>query len=358
MNSEFNRILLIHFRPIGDVLLSTPLISLLRKRFAGAHIAFMVEPLPGQVLENNPDLDEIIYYRHKKDDIVGSYRFFRAVGKRGWDLVIDLYGTPGAAWATLFTRAKVRVGYTFRVRKYAYTHRVNHLLPERYSALKKLALIKAVGINEESAELTLHLVESEREFAARYFQQNKIDRDRLTVCLAPGAKRRIRAWRTVEWARLGDMLRENFHANVVIVWGPGEEETVKQVADAMNCDPFIIPLTNLKEMAAIIERSHLFISNDSGPKHIATAVGVPTITVYGPTSPSAWTYPDRQRHRFVRGDVPCIGCNRRVCMFAQDSPEHMCCMEAVSAEDVVNEMRKIPELHKVLTGEFMHEKGS
>jgi len=349
MTGTFKKILLIQFRPIGDVLLSTPLVTVLRRRFPGAHIAFMVEPLPGQVLENNPDLDEILYYRRKKNDIAGSLRFFRSVGKRQWDLTVDIFGTPGTAWAAFFSRAAVRVGYSLRLRKYAYTHTVSHHQPDRYSALKKFSLLKAVGIEEECADLTLRLREREYRYADSFFRDNNIDTRNLTVCFAPGAKRQAKGWRHAGWSRLGGMLQEMYDANIVIVWGPGEDEAAAKIAEAMAHKPYIIPSTTLREMAAIIARSHLFISNCSGPKHIATAVGTPTITIYGPTSPATWTHPDATRHRFVRGNVPCIGCDLTEC-------QHQSCMHAVSAEDVAGETRRIPELNELLKGKTVLSK--
>ena len=139
--SDVSRILIIQFRPIGDVLLSTPLIKLLRDAYPKAHIAFLVERIPGQILENNKHLDELIYYEHDKSDIKGSLSFFRSLKKWNFDLVIDLVGTPGTAWATFFSGAKYKVGYTVRIRKYAYNIRVSNIVEERYSALKKLVLL-------------------------------------------------------------------------------------------------------------------------------------------------------------------------------------------------------------------------
>ena len=347
MYEYYKNILIIQFRPVGDVLLCTPLISILRKCYPEAHIAFMVEPLAGQILENNPHLNEIIYYRHKKDDIFGSMRFFRETGKRKWDLVIDTFGTPGTAWATFFSKASVKVGYDVRIRKYAYTHTVSTDQPERYSALKKLALLKAIGIQEELYELTLRLKESERTFGDTYFHKSGFSNTTLTVCFAPASKRETRAWRRDGWVELGDILMERFGANIVLVWGPGEEGVVKYVAENMKRKPFTIPLTNLREMAAIIEKSDLMITNSSGPGHIAAAVGVPTITVHGPTTPVTWTYPDDRRHKYVQGDVSCIECNRSVCLYPLGADEHMQCMEAVLPEHIVERMKEIADIRKL-----------
>ncbi|MFC1561630.1 glycosyltransferase family 9 protein [candidate division KSB1 bacterium] len=343
MDADIKRILLIQFRPVGDVLLCTPLITILRRRFPQAHIAFMVEPLPGQMLEHNPGLDEILYYRHRKDDIMGSFRFFREAGKQKWDLTIDMFGTPGTAWATLFSRAKIKIGYSLRGRKYAYNYRVNNAIEERYSALKKLALLKVIGIEEETHRLTLNLTDEERDFAAAFFRDNNIGEDGFTVCFAPGAKRQAKGWIAERWAQLGDLLDEKFNAQVILLWGPGEAGVVSDIVEGMTAEPYVIPGTTLREMAAIIERAKLCVSNCSGTKHIATAVGIPTITVYGPTSPVTWTYPDPERHRFVRSSVSCIECNVKYC-------SHRSCMYEVYAEDIVREMHEIPEVRILLNG--------
>ncbi len=353
MLKDVKKILIIQFRPIGDVLLCTPMISLLRKHYLQAHIAFMVEPLAGQILENNPNLDEIIYYRYKKDDILGYLKFFRETGKNNWDLVIDAFGTPGTAWATLFSKAPVKVGYDVRIRKYAYTHRVSTQQPERYSALKKLALLKAIGIDDEIQELTLCLHEAELAYADEYFNSEQIDTSRLTVCCAPASKRESRAWLPNRWAELGDLLMEICEANIILLWGPGEEQLMQVIAESMIAKPYIIPKTNLREMSAIIEKSHCVVSNSSGPGHIAAAVGIPTVTIHGPTTPVTWTYPDPKSHRYVQGDVPCIECNHSECIFLKNDPKFMQCMEIVSATDVADQMKSIPVLNSFFPAEIV-----
>ena len=353
MLNDIKKILIIQFRPIGDVLLCTPMISLLRKHYLQAHIAFMVEPLAGQILENNPDLDEIIYYRHKKNDIPGSLRFFRETGRKKWDLVIDAFGTPGTAWATLFSKASIKVGYDVRVRKYAYTHRVSTQQPERYSALKKLALLKEIGIDDETHELTLCLSEAELEYADEYFKSEQIDTSRLTVCLAPASKRESRAWLPKRWIEFGNLLMEICKANIILLWGPGEDQLKQIIAESMINKPYIIPKTNLREMAAIINKSHCVVSNSSGPGHMAVAVGIPTVIIHGPTTPVTWTYPDSKSHRFVQGDVPCIECNHSECIFPQNDPKFMQCMETVNATDVVNQMKSIPVLNSYFPAELV-----
>jgi len=340
--TDVNRILVIQFRPIGDVLLSTPLIKLLRDAYPEAHIAFLVERIPGQVLEDNPHLDEIIYYEHKKSDIIGSYKFFRSLKKQHFDLVIDLLGTPGTAWATFFSRAKYRVGYTVRIRKYVYNIRVSNIVEERYSALKKLVLLKSIGINAEESTLYFPLRNEHYEFAEKFFSEHGIPEKNFTVCLSPTSGRQAVRWRKEGYAALNDLLVEKYRAKIIMLWGgDGEKEYVQEILNLTAFPPVLIPNTSVNQMAAVIKRCSLFIGNDSGVRHVAVAMGVPTIGIFGPTNDITWTPPDRTRNIVVKGKISCLACDLTEC-------DHHSCMKSVEPKDIEQAMFQIEEINRFL----------
>lgn len=342
MKPEFKRILVIMFRAVGDVLLCTPFVSVLRRQYPDAHIAFMAEPLPAQVIENNPDIDEIIYYRKKKNDALGSLKFFRETGKKGWDLTIDVLGTPGAAWATFFSGANVKVGYTVRIRNIAYNIKVDNRVPPRYTALKRFDLLKAIGIEEETPDPILKLYDSEFQTADAFIESAGIDTGKFTICCAPGSKRQARAWRNDGWAELCDRLISEYSANIILLWGPGEEPVIEEITGLMKTEPYVIPKTSIREMAAIMSRTHLCLSNCSGPLHLGVSVGLPTVAFYGATNPKDWTYPDPDRHRIVIPEgLECLECNLKVC-------DHKSCMHQTGPDDFIREIGKIPELNRFL----------
>ncbi len=335
--NEIKKILVIQFRFIGDLLMSTPLIKILRDSFPESHIAFLVEPGPGEVFEDNPHLDEVIYYYKKKNDIIGSYKYFRSLKKKKFDLVIDLVGTTGTAWATYFSKAKYRVGYTVRIRKYAYNIRTGDDSVERYSALKKLVLLKKIGINKEEHKLHLVLNEGHRRFAADFLELNNIDNNKFKVFFAPNSRVHTKRWTREGFAALGDMLTEKYEAQIFMQWGnPDELEYTKGIIRLMKHKPVLMPKVMLKEMAAVIEKCDLMVTCDFGPKHIGTAIGIPIITIFGSTKDIVWNPPERDKFSVVKSNVQCINCGL-------DNCEHMSCMKNVKVEDIEIAMLKLIE---------------
>jgi len=334
---QIKRILIIQFRYIGDIILSTPLIKILRESFPQSHIAFLVEPLPGELLEDNPNIDEIIYFEKRKDDIIGSYKFFRSLKNKKFDLVIDLVGTPGTAWATFFSKAKYKVGYNVRIRKYAYNLVTSDDTVERYSALKKLVLLKKIGIYKEEHKLFLKINENHRKFAEDFFNINNINDDKLKMFFAPNSKIPTKRWTKERFAELGDLLNEKYQAHIIMLWGnPEELKYTREIAELMNYKPVLMPKVMLKEMAAVIEKCDLMVACDSGPKHIGTAMEIPTVTIFGSSMDILWNPPGNDKFVVVKGNVPCIGCGLNKC-------DHMSCMDNIKVKDIENAMMKLKQ---------------
>ncbi len=332
---KIKKILIIQFRFIGDLVMSTPLIKILRDEFPDSHIAFLVERGPGEVFEDNPHLDEVIYYDKKKDDVLGSYRFFRTLKEKKFDLAIDLVGTNGTAAAAYLSKAPYRVGYNVRIRKYAYNIRTDDDSVERYSALKKLILLKKIGIYKEEHKLYLSLNDKHRKFAEDFFTVNNINKTGLKVFFAPNSRVKTRRWTQEGFAELGDLLAGKYSASVIFQWGnPEELQYTKEIIGMMKTKPVLMPLGRLKEMAAVIEKCDLMVTCDFGPKHIGTAIGIPTITIFGSTKDIVWNPPERDKFIVVKSDIHCINCGKDEC-------DHITCMKKVTAEDIEEAMLKL-----------------
>ena len=140
------KFLLIQLRRIGDVLMTTPSIRLLRESFPEAELTFMTEAPADQVLRNNPFLDEILLYR-KAQTFSESISFFRKIRESQYDCVIDFFGNPRSALMTRFSAAPIRIGFDFRGRSWAYTHPVKNSTEVTYAAEDKATLLTALGIS-------------------------------------------------------------------------------------------------------------------------------------------------------------------------------------------------------------------
>jgi ADP-heptose:LPS heptosyltransferase len=116
------------------------------------------------------------------------------------------------------------------------------------------------------------------------------------------------------FSKLASWLVSNFRAKIILLWGPGERYMAEKVAENAGADVLVSDQTqSLQEAAALMQSCNLFVGNDNGLKHIATAVGTPTFTIYGPSDPASWTYPDPQNHRYIKGFCVCGGRQKRKC---------------------------------------------
>jgi lipopolysaccharide heptosyltransferase II len=333
---SIRRILVIQFRPIGDVLLSTPLVHALRDHWPQAFIAFLTEKIPGEVLRHNPHLDEVIEYR--KESVLKSYRFFTSLRRYKFDLAIDLRCTTGTAGAAYLCGAPYRVGYVVRPpRSYAYNLPTeNNMTEERYTALKKQILIKRCGVQQERSDVVYTVSDEERTFAQAYLSSETdgaFPGNVPLVCLSPTSKRQSRRWRLAGYAELADRLIAEEGAVVVALSGPNETDFLDEMETMMHRGPLLRPRTTVRQATALIEASDILMGNDNGLRHLATAVGTPTVAVFGPGSPTVWSPPDKPQHQVLRGNVACLGCSKTDC-------SHHSCMADVSATEVLEVVRE------------------
>lgn len=328
-------ILLIQLRALGDVILTTPALRVLKKRFPQAAIDFLANPGPAEALEGNPNLTDIIVYPYKANDVLGLIKFCFILYRNKYDIVIDFLGTPATALMAFFSRAPLRVGYNLRYRRAAYTHVEQNYRGNVYNTLTKFSLLKPLGIFEEEIQTEIFIPRQAQDWADRLFKENGWT-DRNVVAAAPFARRPARRWLPERFAQVDQWLQENGHP-VILLWGPGERDYVEAVSRRIDPPAMLSPPTTLMQLAAILKRCRLLICNCGGTKHIAVAVGTPTLTIHGPTNPRVWTPPDDPRHAYVRADLDCLDCGKREC-------EPLECMEVVSADQVIEAVQAMEVL--------------
>ncbi|OGC78399.1 MAG: hypothetical protein A2145_01740 [candidate division Zixibacteria bacterium RBG_16_40_9] len=342
--SEPKRILIIQLRRIGDVLMCTPVIRALRQRYPQCHLAFLTEEESKAVLLTNPNLNEVIVWdKNKYKNWLYVLKKIKEIRGKKFDTVIDLLGTPRTAMACFLSGAEQRIGFAYRFRENFYNIKVTPDKNEKYGACYKLDAVKPLGIESSDCRLELVLNTKVKNFAQEFYKDNQIQETDLKISISATARRRFNFWFLDRYAKLADGLIEKYGAKVILVWGPGEKEIVEKIASLMTFKPVVAWETpSLLELGAILEKCDLHLGNDNGTKHIATAVGVPTVTIYGPHSPVSWTYPDPNWHKFVKKECPCANKERR-----KHSCTKVTCLDLILVEEVQKLLDStIPELPK------------
>jgi len=299
------KLLVIKLRAVGDVILSTAALPNLRAAFPDATIDFLVERNCREVIEGNDSVDNAIVF--SKTGMNGA-RILLDLRRAGYDMVIDLFGNPRSALMTFASRARYRVGYDFRGRSYAYNILVEPRGAEVHNVEFNLDALRRIGVPVTTKSPYFPLAEADREFAI--LEAGKLGlTGRLVIGFNPGANRPTERWPAERFAELGALLAGRRKARICVFWGPGEKPLADAIAGRIGEAAVVAPPTSLKQLGAMFERCSLVVSNDTGPMHIAAALGIPTVGIFGPVNPLLQG-PYGENARYARKEeLSCLGCN-------------------------------------------------
>lgn len=340
------RILVIRHRAAGDLLLTTPALHALRADRPGARIEVLAARGMEELLAGNRDVDRVLSVDRRS---ARSQAFLYArLACGGYDTVVDLVSNPRSAIMTALTRARVRAGYDIPGRAWAYTLRVprepldSSGAPRlRYAPEAALDVVRALGIAEGGPERdALHFRTTDAARAAIGCWLDSVSSERggkpLVACLPTGSWP-AKTWLPERFAEVMDSLAAQ--AMPVWIWGPGERNAVDAVRARMTAPSLLAPPTGWQELGALLERCALLVCNDSGPKHVAVALGTPTVTLFGPTHPKTWHPPRGPHVALEAAGLDCLHCNANECPLPGE--RHLRCMRDVSAARVTAAARAL-----------------
>ena len=345
-DDEFKRILIVRTDRVGDVLLSTPVIKALREEYPVSYIAMMVSPYAKDALEGNPYLDEVIIYDKggKHRGWVRSIKFAQNLKKKRFDLALILHPANRVHLVTFSAGIPRRVGYD---RKFGFllTDRIKHTkhLGEKHELEYNLDLAKYIGIEPPDKNLFMPIKpESEKWVEGLLRKEGINDKDKI-LTLHPAASCPSKIWPTERFAQAADMLIRKYGLRAFIIAGPKDIVIARDMEKKM-LQPVInlAGKTSISQLASLLKKSALFISNDSGPVHIASAVGSPVISIFGRSqnglSPKRWG-PVGARDIFLHKKVGCIECLAHNCV------KEFLCLKAITVDDVVRAAASILQGH-------------
>jgi len=317
---------------VGDVLWTTPFLANLRKAYPAAQISYVVKDFCAPVLYNNPDIDELLIIR--KGPIIEQLSFLKKIGQTGYDLTIDLVGTPRTALQSVISGAKDRIGFNFGYRRFFY----NHLLDARaanqgHEVEFNLSVLEYLEVPISKNELTFNLTYEELEFKKVFYDEMKLKGKRI-IGLIPTGGWACKRWPVENYVTIAKTLEAGGYGQILVFWGTlGERMDAKRISD--QCPSVkLIPKTDLRQMAALLSGCSLIIGNDSGPLHIATAFNIPVISFYGPTVPKSQG-PWGHGHVILQDkELDCLGCNRTDCPIPK-------CMDGIRPDTVIDEAKRI-----------------
>jgi lipopolysaccharide heptosyltransferase I len=326
--TEFREILIIKPSSLGDIIDALPAVGAIRKRFPSALISWLVKSEWAPILTGHPAIDQVIAAPFRWGEI---FHLVRAVRKRPFDLVVDLQGLLRSALLGYATGAPVRIGFAAAREGAPWFYTDSVSVPEGvvHAVDRYRWVAKVLGCDVETIGFDIPSSIETATNIRRFLAEGGLSESAPFALIHPTARWESKKWEPTRFAELADWLVREKKIPVVFVGSKGEKEEVDRIVEKMKQPAFSVAgRTTLPELAELIRQAAFFVCNDSGPMHLAAAVGTPVVALFGPTDPRK-IGPYGAGHTVIRKEVGCLGCSRNRCVRGNE------CMNAISVDEVV-----------------------
>lgn len=357
-------ILVVRLGAMGDIVHVIPAVKNLKMKFPSAHIAWLVEDKHGDLVEGIPEIDEVIVFPRRQCQkllkspqnyirILSLMRLFlKKLRNRKYDIALDFHGNFKSGLLMYLSGARTRIGFSRGYCKefnFLFTNlRITPQQKRMHRIDKYLSLLHGLGIKAYYQRPVFFIPETYRLYINDFLCQNHLNQKSIAI-IHPGTSMfgKYKRWLPENYAHLADALTKEFNCSVVFTWGDLEYDLIEKIISFMRYRATIACKTSLvRQLIALIEHACLFIGGDTGPTHIASCIGIPTIAIFGPKDPVIYAPYDRNA-LVVRKDIPCSPCEKRKC-------DHVTCINVITPEDVLSVIRDIGKFKVEKKFDFLH----
>ncbi len=339
---SYKNILIIKPSSLGDIVHSLPVLKDLRSGFPRANIAWLIKRQYAGILEGNPYLNEIIHWEWNGARwFAGLPGLIKKLKNSHFDLVIDLQGLFRSGLVSFLSGANERLGFknARELSPIFYTKRVSVLRKEIHAVDRYRLITDYLGIKQGPPDFTIAIDEQEKECVERLLFESGVKSEDILVMVNPSGRWQSKKWNPEGFARICDILNTEYSVKTIIIGSQEDIGLACEIKELMKTTPVILAgRTTIKGLVALLSKAYLLVTNDSGPMHIAAALNVPVVAIFGPTDPGR-TGPYGKGHIVVRKEIPCSPCFKRDC-------KNLVCMEEVSVEEVKDKIGKTKWLEK------------
>ncbi len=328
------RILVVKLDHLGDVILATPVFSNLRQAYPNAELHALAGRWSRVVLDRHPDVDKTLEYNSppfcrtgQATSLRATFELYRQLRRQRYDLVVELRSDWRILCFALLRLAPHRLSR-------AALQIENRLGGSRFSGMhettRNLDVLRHVGIPTSIQTAIFSVKPEDEKWASAFLRSHEIDRQYPLVAIHPGSPVPLKRWDPERYAELADWLVTRRHVQALFVGVKDEIPIINEIQSLMRGESTnIAGETTLTQLASILRASHMFIGNDSGPMHLAAAVGTPTIGLYGPGDPRRFA-PIGAQCRTIQQKDDCPPCAGVTCQFGKEG-----CMSKIRVRDVI-----------------------
>ena len=324
MEPAFSRVLILNQNWLGDVLFSTPAIRAIRRRYPQAYIACLAPQRVSEALSHNPHLNEVLVYNERSMlvTLLEPLRVLFALRKRRFDAVIFFHRSRSKAFLTMLAGIRTRIGFSRAGRGWLLTHAVPFPKEPSHKIDLFLHLLERSGIPSAGRRPEMEATQEEEASLTRLLSVEGVSVEAPYVVLHVGGNWELKRWPIGHFIRWTELFLKKNDWKIVLCGSAGEKELAQQIVDAFPKSKVtsLCGRTTLGQLAALMKRARLVLSNDSGPIHVAASQRARTLGLFGPTSPKETgpvsEGPVRVLWKDVGCRVPCYfrSCNGRACM--------------------------------------------
>ena len=347
--ADVEKILVIQLWGIGETILALPAIEALRKRFPKAGINVLATSRNKDIFFGNENINNIIAIRLNPFSALN----FILKNIKKYDLIIDMEEYLNISAIISFFSGKRVIGYSHNARAKLYTDKIKYN-DRQHAAQTFLDLVRALDAAYEISKLpSLNFSKNDRNFVDRFLKNNGIKRNDFVVCVAPGAAEsaKARMWPYDRYAALCDEIISKHNAKIIFAGNLNEFELIENIQKNIENKNKTINAAgkmSLNQLFYLIKKSDLFIGNDAGPMHIASAQNVKTLGLFGPNLPIRFGPCGKGNVGLYKGYncefSPCINVHKGQvpdCLYPKRSIDYQKCMKNISVDDVLKEVEKM-----------------
>ncbi len=333
LNDDVKNILLVRIDRIGDVILSLPMLPLLRRRYPNATISVLMRQYTRELVDHHSCVDEILIYE-REDKISSLLSILKKIRERHFDIAIIPYPRFRPALIVFLAGIRVRVGsgyrwYSFLFNRRVFEHRKD---ARRHEVEYNLDLLRPLGIETNGKpEFEFPISSSAYDTVDSLLAANAILRHEKFVILHPGSGGSARDWSAENFSKLGRELYGRLGVKVIVTGGKGEEALVQKIVDGITSSSLaVVGKFSLMELGALIRRAKVFVSNSTGPMHIAATVGTSIVAFFPPIvqcSPVRWGPYTQKKKVFLADNKSCVLCKGSPC-------RSNVCMDQITVDEV------------------------
>ena len=355
--ADWENVLVVQTSFLGDTVLTLPLLSEIKRRYPAGKLTLLCAPIAAELLSSHDVIDEVMVDDKRRQDagILGLWRKATVLQQKKFTLAISPHKSLRSALLLFLARIPRRVG--FRQSKGAFLfHALADRDPRLHDVERNLSILHALGIppDECRRDIDLPVPDAGREQHRHFLEAAGIDLNKTVIGINAGSVWPTKRWSPDLFARLIKKLKQDVNGEIVLFGGPEDHHTVATI-EAL-CGTEVVNWsgkTALRDLPAAVSACDLFITNDSGPMHIAVACGVPVIAIFCATTPSLGFYPYTSKAVIVQKELPCRPCSshggRRCPLGTED------CIKLIRPDHVLQAAKQMLRNDRMPPGSSTHE---